>query len=285
MRKRLVLSPYKACRTQNPRLSATRTTILPHDRSAPASSAHHRRRPRRMRGGLAGRHARHSSRAARDASAAHDRGPQDRGTRRAGLLELVPLRRPGAQRGRPVARGNAPARLADHACRRPPPGAGRRRIGGRPRELCNGGDRRARRPSLGRDPARRGRGTAARRLGQRDHRHRPPHLPGARRGRREAYGRGRARLLRCHRSDRSPRDHRHVGRVAAVALRQGGAGRIGRRLHQLPAHARAIPRLRRRLARRRQGRLPRLGDALFRRLPADRGDGGARTRDACATAR
>src|SRR5262249_4456266 len=74
------------------------------------------------------------------------------------------------------------------------------------------------------------------------------------------------------------RHDRHVARVAAVALRQGGTWWIRRRLHQLSAHARAIPRLRRRLARRRQGRLPRLGDALLRRLLAHRGDGRARPR-------
>ena len=98
----------------------------------------------------------------------------------------------------------------------------------------------------------------------------------------DADRRGRARLLRRHRADRPPRHHRHVGRLAAIALRQGGPRWIGRRLHQLPAHARAIRGLRGRAARRRQSRLPRLGsdDALFRRLPADRGDGRARARDA-----
>ena len=72
-------------------------------------------------------------------------------------------------------------------------------------------------------------------LGQRHHRHRPPHLARAGRGHREAHGRGRARLLRCHRADRPPRVDRHVGGLVAVALRQGRPGRIGRRLRQLPA--------------------------------------------------
>ena len=66
------------------------------------------------------------------------------------------------------------------------------------------------------------------------------------------------------------RQHRHVGRLAAVALRQGGARRVGRRLHQLPAHARTVFRLCRSLAGRRQSRFPRMGsgNALFRWLSA-----------------
>ena len=88
----------------------------------------------------------------------------------------------------------------------------------------------------------------------------------------------------------APIVHRDIDRsrsgLVPVALRQGRARRLGRRLHQLPADARAIRRLRRRAARRRQDRVPRLGsvDALFRRLPADRGDGRARPRDAAARA-
>src|SRR5262249_33519662 len=80
-------------------------------------------------------------------------------------------------------------------------------------------------------------------VGQRDRRHRTADLAGARRRDRQAHRRGRAGLLRCHRPDRSLRHDRHVARLAAVALRQGGTWWIGRRLHQLSAHARAIPRL------------------------------------------
>ena len=103
---------------------------------------------------------------------------------------------------------------------------------------------------------------------------------------RAAHRRGRARLLRRDRADRSSRLHRSRRRLVPVALRQGRPRRLRRRLHQLPAHARAVWRLRRCADRRRQGRLPRMGGhALFRRLPADRGDGRARTARPCATAR
>src|SRR6516165_11284286 len=77
--------------------------ISSHERRAPASSARHRRRACRIRGGLADLRARRPSRAARDASAAHDRGPQDRGACRAGVLEFLPFRRQRAQRRRAFA--------------------------------------------------------------------------------------------------------------------------------------------------------------------------------------
>ena len=215
---------------------------------------------------------------------AHDGGPQDRRARRARLLELVPLRRPRAQRRRAAACGDATARLADHAGGRCEPGARRRRAGGRSRGLRRRGHGRARRASADRCPSRGDRGIAARGLGQRHRRDRPPHLAGARRRDRQADRRGCARVLRRHRADRPSRLDRHVGRLVPVALRQGRARRIGRRLHQLPAHARAVRGVRRCARRRRQDRLPRLGkhDALFRRLPADRGDGRARARNAAA---
>ena len=61
---------------------------------------------------------------------------------------------------------------------------------------------------------------------------------------------------------------------------KAGPARLRRRLHQLSADARAIRSLYRCAARRREDRVPRFrGDALFRRLPADRSDGRARTRD------
>ena len=128
------------------------------------------------------------------------------------------------------------------------------------------------------------RGSAARRLGQRDRGDRPPHLHGAGGRDRQAGGRAGARLLRRHRPDRSSQLHRHVGRLAAVALRQGRPGRIGRRLHQLPALARPLRGLHRCAAGGPEGRLSRLGDrdALFRRLPADRGHGRARPRNPAA---
>ena len=58
---------------------------------------------------------------------APDRGAPDRSAGRTGLLQFVPLRRQGAQRRRPAARRAPPRRLADHARRRRPSGAGRRR--------------------------------------------------------------------------------------------------------------------------------------------------------------
>ena len=128
---------------------------------------------------------------------------------------------------------------------------------------------------------------AAGRLGQRHRRDRPPHLARARRRHPRADRRRLARLLRRDRADRASQLDRHVGRLVPVALRQGRPRRLRRRLHQLPADARAIRRLRRCAARRRQDLVPRMGSdhALFRRLPADRGDGRARAARRCATGR
>ncbi len=77
--------------------------------------------------------------------------------------------------------------------------------------------------------------------------------------------------------------HRHVGRLVPVALRQGRARRHRRRLHQLPDDDREqYDAFVDALLGRREDRLQGVGDqhALFRRLPADRGDGRARPRDA-----
>ena len=99
---------------------------------------------------------------------------------------------------------------------------------------------------------------------------------------RRADRRGRARLLRRHRADRASRLHRHGRGLVPVALRQGRSRRLRRRLHQLPDGPRAVRGLRRGAARRRQDLVPGMGEdhALFRRLPADRGDGRARRGDA-----
>ena len=87
---------------------------------------------------------------------------------------------------------------------------------------------------------------AAAGLGAVHRRHRPPHLlvpcrldPGDDRT-------GAPRLLRRDRADRLSRDDRHGRRLVPVALRQGGARRHRRRLHQLPARPRPVPGLRRR---------------------------------------
>ena len=102
-----------------------------------------------------------------------------------------------------------------------------------------------------------------------------------------AHRRGCARLLRRDRADRASRHDRLLGRLVPVALRQAGPRRHRRRLHQLPARSRPVRALRRSAARGREARLQGVGDrdALLRGLPADRGDGRARARDACATGR
>ena len=87
------------------------------------------------RGGVAARVGRRARRAARDAAGARHRGASHRQPRRAGLLQLLPLRRCRQQRRRPAARGDAPRRLADHARGRRPQAAGRRRARRRPPRL------------------------------------------------------------------------------------------------------------------------------------------------------
>ena len=104
---------------------------------------------------------------------------------------------------------------------------------------------------------------------------------------RSSHRRRRAVVFRRYRAHRPPRLDRLWCRVVSVALRQGRTCRLGRRLHQLPADARAIRRLRRCAACRRQSCLPRFrdDDAIFRWLPADRSDGRARTAKRCAMGR
>ena len=68
--------------------------------------------------------------------------PPDRTAGRAGLLQLLPLRRCAEQCGGPAARGDAPRGLADHGGGRRPQAAGRRRAGGGPGGFSAGGDRR-----------------------------------------------------------------------------------------------------------------------------------------------
>ena len=97
-----------------------------------------------------------------------------------------------------------------------------------------------------------------------------------------------ARLLRRHRAHRRARLHRHGRGLAAVALRQEGSRRRRCRLHQLSAGRRCSTRPSSpRCCAGDNSRVPRVGevDALFRRLPADRGDGGARRATRCASGR
>ena len=165
------------------------------------------------------------------------------------------------------------------------PSAGRRGAGRRPRGLFRGYHRGAFRRAPHRDRPRRGRRPAACRVGQCDRGHRPAHLRPAGRGNPRTDRRGCAGLLRCHRADRPFRFDRHGHRLVPVALRQGWPRRQRRRLHQLPDGQGRIRRLRRCASFRRAAQASRLGDnPLFRRLPADRGDGRARPRNAAPRA-
>ena len=157
------------------------------------------------------------------------------GAGRARLLQLVPLRRPRDQRRRPAARGDAPARLADHALRRRQPGAGRRRARGRPRRLLGSRHGRARGASADRDRARGDRRAAARRTGTASS-SRP--APSPRRRSPTAIRALTGEDALAFFDAIAPIVHRdfdrHVGRLVPVALRQGRARRHRRRLHQLP---------------------------------------------------
>ena len=87
---------------------------------------------------------------------------------------------------------------------------------------------------------------AAGRLGQRDHRHRPPDLR-RRWPRRSAKLTGEevARLLRRHRAHRASREHRSCRSPGSSRATTRAARRRRRRLHQLPAGQGAVRRLRR----------------------------------------
>ena len=112
-------------------------------------------------------------------------------------------------------------------------------------------------------------------MGRGHYRDRPADLSVSRRGAGGADRRGEPRLLRRDRADRLSRHDRFRRGVVPVALRQGR----GSRLHQLPARSRAIRGVRRGAAGRREDRVPRMGeiDAVFRRLPAGRDHGVARS--------
>ncbi len=181
--------------------------------------------------------------------------------RRAGLLELVPLRRRAQQRGRPAARGDAPRGLADHARGRCPQAAGGWRARGRPRGLRRGRPGGARGGAPDRDPARGGRSPARSVLRPAIVATGPLTSAGLAASIRARDRRGRARLLRCDRADRPSRDDRLRDRLVAVALRQAGPGRQRRRLRQLPARPGRVRGLRRRAARGREARVQGVGDA------------------------
>ena len=215
-----------------------------------------------------------------------DRCAPDRRLRRARLLQQLPLGRSRAQRGRPAARGDAALRLADHARR--PTGTSCRRAA-RWRSIASAFSE-AVTAAVHSHPnithrARGDRRAAAGRVAQRHRRDRAADLPCPRRGDPGADRRGCAGVLRRHRADRPRGVDRPRHRLGAVALRQGRAGRHRRRLPQLPDGRGAVQPLRRCAADGDAARVQGVGErALFRRLPADRGDGGARARDAAARA-
>ena len=201
--------------------------------------------------------------AARDAPGPRDRRAQDRHAGRAGLLQLVPLRRRAEQRGRPAARGDAPLRLADHGARAMPTSC-RRAARSRSTATASPAAVQAaieaeplielRREEVAALP------DACRRPG--DRRDRPAHL--ARRSRsRSAPPPARTRSPSSTRSRRSSIARRIDFEVAWFQSRYDKAGprRRRRRLRQLPARSGAVRGLRRGAARGREARVQGLGGA------------------------
>ena len=212
-------------------------TRKPRAGKAPSANAradahpNRRRRPRRLRGRVAGRIARRAGDAVRDAAGPRHRRPQDRSARRAGLQQLLP-RRQTRQRGRPAERRNAPARLAGHARGGGEPCPRRRGARGRPRAFRRRGHPDADRPSSDHDRARRDCGDPGvdrARTGDRRHRtvdlRRPLRRPRPHRRRRASV------LLRRDQPDRPRRHDRSLEGVPAVAvgseLQGNGGARCG----------------------------------------------------------
>ena len=218
-----------------------RSRTLPHDRNATHGSSHHRRRPCRHRSRLADRAARRSGRAARDAPG------------RARPRPTRPPRSPSSSartRSAPTTMSTTPSVCCMPRC------AGSARWSCGPRTTTR--SRPAARLAVDRD------GFAAAvtaaltahpliEVRREEVAGLPPTdwdsviiatgpltSPALAEALAAATGERRARLLRCHRADRASRQHRHVDRLAAVALRQGRPRRLRRRLHQLPAHPRAV---------------------------------------------
>ena len=194
-----------------------------------------RRRPRRLRGRLADRRGRRAGGAARDAARGRHLRPPDRRAGRAGLLQLLPLRRRRAERRRAAALGDAPRPAASSSpaptgtpC---PPAARSPSTGCRSRPRSPPGSKRTRCVT---HRARRGRRAAAGRLVERHRRHRPADLAGARRGDPAPHRRDGPRLLRRHRADRALRDRRSDQGLVPVALRQGRDRGGAHRLPELP---------------------------------------------------
>ena len=172
-------------------------------------------------------------------------GARDRPPRRDGLLEQLPLRRCRAQCRRPAPPGDARARLADHA-------RGRHSTAFPPARRWRSTARRSPPKSRGRSSSHPNITVVRERIDAL-----PDHptiiatgpLTGSALAEAIAAetGAGRPRLLRRHRPDRPPRQHRHGRRLDGRALGQGRQG-----LHQLPARQGAVRGLRRGADRRRE---------------------------------
>jgi len=248
---------------------------LPHPMSSAAALPAARRRGQ----GVAHRYSR---RTPRDAAGARHRGASHRPAGRAGVLELLPLRRRRKQRGRLLHEemrrcGSLIMRAADQqqSCRQ----AARSPSTVTVRRSDRGG---ARRREADRDPPRGSHRPAAGGLAERNRRHRPPHLAALSQGGAASDRRGCAGLLRRHRADRPPRDDRQWTRRGSSRATTRRVRAAATPTTSLPARQGAVHRLHQGAARRREDRLQGLGelDALFRGLPADRGDGVARPRHA-----
>ncbi len=211
---------------------------------------------------------------ARDEARAPLARPPAPGAGGAGLLELPPLGQP-RQRGRAAPRGAAAARQPGPGGGRRDARAGRRRAGGGPGALQRARHRPASEAHAV-DPPRGRRGDdPPGRAGPGARRHRAAHRRGA--GRRaDGPARRPAPLLRRHRAHRGGRAIDQDDRLRAVALRQGGRGR----LPQPPARRGGStgPSWTRCSRRRRSPPHGFEEPALLRGLPAHRGDGRARAR-------
>jgi methylenetetrahydrofolate--tRNA-(uracil-5-)-methyltransferase len=149
----------------------------------------------------------------------------------------------------PAARGDAPARLADHAYGRRQPGARRRRAGGRSRRLLRMRCTKRSRPPADRRSARGGRRAAAGRLGQRHRRDRPPHLPALAEAVRGITGEDALAFFDAIAPIVHKRHDRHVEAWFQSRYDKVGPGGTGGGLHQLPDRQGAVRRLHRRPAR------------------------------------
>ena len=281
-RSRIALRAIRATKISHHHCPLSATCLILRPDALFAASPCHRRRPCGFRGRMADRAARRAGGAARDAAASHDCRAQNRKTRRAGLLQLVPLRRRARQA--PIGLLHAEMRLLGSLVMRAADA----------HKLPAGGalavDREAFADAI----------TAALEaeplidIRREEVSAPPPEWDSVIIATGPLTSPALAETMRALTGEDAlaffdaiapivHRDSIDFGhRLVPVALRQGRPRRLRRRLHQLSAHSRAIRGLRRCAAGRRKNRVPRFrgGDAVFRRLPADRSDGRARARDA-----